>query len=140
MSTERQKKVAEKLVENGRTDKIKNKGEIIRESEYSEASATKPSRIINSKGVQAELKPFLIKLEAERDRLLEAISAKNLSTVEYEKCVNSFDKIVKNIELLSGRPTENLNNPYENEQLRKIADRIRGRSGDGEPDGAEGFD
>src|SRR3990167_4017632 len=135
MSTERQKKVAEKLVENGRTDKIKNKGEIIRESEYSEASATKPSRIINSKGVQAELKPFLIKLEAERDRLLEAISAKNISTVEYEKCVNSFDKIVKNIELLSGRPTENLNNPYENEHLRKIADRIRGRSGDGEPDG-----
>lgn len=47
-------------------------------------------------------------LEKERDRLIQNLSETVLGDVEYRDKVNALDKIQKNIQLLSGRPTDNI--------------------------------
>ena len=106
MATEKQKKVVEKLVENRRLEKPIGTGEILREAGYSEGSIIKPSQVIRSKGVQEELKPFIKKLQNERNRLMNAIEIKDLDNVEYKKMIESLDILNKNIQLLSGGDTE----------------------------------
>ena len=108
-TTEKQKKVAIELQKNLTRNPVKNSTDLLEEVGYAKNTARhKQKTIINSQGVQEELKPFLKKLEKERDRLIKAISIKNLKDVDYEKATNSLDKIVKNIQLLSGKPTDNL--------------------------------
>lgn len=136
MGTERQKKVAKIVSENIRHKNPKNKGEILKESGYPESTSKRPSQVFESKGVKEILKPIIEQLEAERQRAIKAMAGK-ISKAKYRDLTDNVDKMTKNIELLSGRPTENVNIPYENEQLRKIADRVRGRGEDGQSDGAE---
>ena len=51
-------------------------------------------------------KVFIDKLNKEIIRLIEAIQIKDLDKVEYEKAVNSLEKLNKMKELLSGNSTE----------------------------------
>jgi hypothetical protein len=48
------------------------------------------------------------KMEEERNRILDAMSARNLTKVQYNHLVDAMDKTTKNIQLLSGRSTENI--------------------------------
>lgn len=105
MATIRQKKLAKKITENYRNKKVKNKGELLKECDYSEETTKQPSRILESKGIQEELKPFIDQLEKERQRLLNSIKTKDLDKVSYDKAVNSLDTLTKNIQLLSGGAT-----------------------------------
>lgn len=55
MSTEKQKKVAQLIVENVIADKPLNSGDIVEKSGYGETMRLYPKRIIEAKGVQKEL-------------------------------------------------------------------------------------
>lgn len=53
--TPKQKKLAEAIVENAAQEVPKTYGQVIRDSGYSDSRALKPSELIDSPGVQAEL-------------------------------------------------------------------------------------
>jgi hypothetical protein len=105
MPTERQKIVVKKISENIRNKKIKNKGEILRESGYSNEVSKKPKQVLESKGVKEELKPFVDEMISERNRAIKAMKIKDLDKVQYEKLSDVIDKLTKNIQLLSGKET-----------------------------------
>jgi len=56
MATTRQKRVAKLIVENATLDNPLNAGEIVEKSRYSRSMVIKPSVVIESEGVQEELK------------------------------------------------------------------------------------
>lgn len=56
MATERQKKVASLIVENLKLEEPLNAGQIVEKSRYSQSMVIKPGVVINSEGVQEELK------------------------------------------------------------------------------------
>jgi len=137
-ANERQKKVAIELIKNIKNNPVVNASELLETVGYTRNTARhKQKTIIQSKGVQNELRPVLKKLIEKRELVIKALTGEKIEAEKAKDLVDMLDKLTKNIELLSGRPTENINNPYENQQLRKIADRIRGRNPDGQADGAE---
>ena len=56
--------------------------------------------------IRRELKPFIDKLILHRNRILKRMD-KTINKAEYAELSNSLDKVVKNIQLLSGGKTEN---------------------------------
>lgn len=105
MPTTKQEKVIKKITENYRNKKVKSKGEILKECDYSDETTKQPSRILESKGVKQGLKPIIDKWKEERDRLSTAMSERDLNKVEYKKLADVIDILTKNIQLLSGKPT-----------------------------------
>lgn len=101
MSTLRQKKAVKEIVENGG---IVSKA--MKDTGYSENTAKTPQKLTNSKGYKEEAKPFLDKLEKERDRIIKAMSEMNLSEEEYKDLGTVLDKVTGKIQLLSGGVTE----------------------------------
>lgn len=123
MATERQKKVAQKLSENVRVDKPKNQGEILKESGFSESTSEKPYRVIQSKGVQEELDPVVEMMRTERNAALELANEKRGSAA-YRDLIAAADKLTKNIELLSGNPTERTETNEDLSALDKLAKKM----------------
>ena len=107
MATLKQQKVVTKLVENSRNSKPKNKGEILAEVGYSKATAIKPSQVLESKGVKEELEPILKEMIEHRKNVLKQMK-KKVSKAQYNQLSDAFDKMTKNIQLLSGGSTENV--------------------------------
>lgn len=107
MVTLMQKRVADKLVENSRIPKPKNKGQILAEVGYSEATQIKPSQVFDSKGVKEELEPILNEMVEHRKEILVKMK-ENISKAHYNQLSDAFDKMTKNIQLLSGGSTENI--------------------------------
>jgi hypothetical protein len=114
------KKVTEDKIETKATTRAKKairnilvgkggEGKALIDAGYSKAYAKNPKKFRNSKAYKEEVIPFLTKLLKERDRIIEAMSEKKLKKEQYFVLSNSLDKIVKNAELLAGRPTDNLN-------------------------------
>ena len=106
MATLRQKKVVEKIAENIRSQKPKTKGRILREVGYSEDTSKRPSQVLESQGVKKELKPFLDKLVAHREKIIKAMDKKNLSKEQYKVLSDALQKFNHDIQLLSGGSTE----------------------------------
>jgi len=50
------------------------------------------------------------KMRAERERIIEAMQKKDLSSVEHRHLAAAFDILSKNINLSEGKPTEIVNN------------------------------
>jgi hypothetical protein len=61
-----------------------------------------------TKSYKAVMSLAVSKMEEERNRILDAMSARNLTKVQYNHLVDAMDKTTKNIQLLSGRSTENI--------------------------------
>jgi len=124
MSSLNGKLVALKVKEAVRSGKIVNKYQAQLEAGYSKQSA-KALKGVRTKGYRDEMKGFLEKLTAERDRILDAMSDKNLVLEDHKDLARSFDILNKNVNLLKGRPTENTKitlNTEEAEELNKLID------------------
>ena len=99
MSTENQKKAVKKTIENLRTgDKI-DMGDILRESGYSEAVATRPKVVTESKGWQHLMDEYL------PDDLLIKKNLELLNHKEWQAVNAGLDKAYK----VKGKLIENLN-------------------------------
>ncbi|PIX11515.1 MAG: hypothetical protein COZ74_13930, partial [Flavobacteriaceae bacterium CG_4_8_14_3_um_filter_31_8] len=105
MASERAKNAARKVLEKTRNGEPVIMGQVLREVGYSEAVTTTPSQVTETKSYQAEISPFIQKLEKERDRIVSALSIKNLDDVQYQHLTNAVDTLTKNIQLLGGKET-----------------------------------
>lgn len=79
---------------------------ILLEAGYSEASAKNPKLILQNKTVQEGMVPFLEKLIQKRDKTLEAMTDDKIEKLGAGSLAYILDVLVKNSELLAGRPTE----------------------------------
>jgi len=61
-----------------------------------------------------EEKAMIIALQAEAQRIQVTLANKDLTKEEYKVLIEAFDKINKNIQLLKGKPTENVKFTEEN--------------------------
>lgn len=96
--TNRQKRAAMLVVEKDR------KGEALRAAGYSESIATHPEKVLGSAGFKIAAKEIVEQLEKQRQLAL-ARMAQTISEADYAASTRGVDTMTKNIELLSGRPT-----------------------------------
>lgn len=94
---------AEKYVSN--ILKYPTKKEARLEAGYSPSYSTS-GHIEKTKAVRKAMEDVTTKLEAERDRLIDAMSEDDLTEVQYRDKATSLDKIQKQIQLLTGGETE----------------------------------
>jgi len=118
--SENAKAVARDVSENIRQGKKVILGKIAKKRGYADSTTKKPKLITSTKSYQKEIKPFVNQLEKESQRLLNAIKKKKLNKLQYEAAVRSLDILTKNVQLLSGKPTENVKNILTKEQVDEI--------------------
>lgn len=106
MASERAKNAARKVLEKTSKGEKVIMGQVLREVGYSETVTTTPSQVTGTKSYQAEIAPFVEKLQKERDRIVLEMSIKDLDKVQYQHLVSATDTLTKNIQLLSGKETE----------------------------------
>ena len=101
--TERQKKLVMLIWENmGKTPPL-TMTEMMLRAGYSEETSREQSSILE--GVRDDLKPLIIQLLELRQQAIERMR-KTGSYIGYKNALEGLDKLTKNIQLLSGRPTE----------------------------------
>jgi hypothetical protein len=106
MASKNAENVAKKVLESlGKGKKI-NLGKIARESGYSNNTADNPKNITETKTYQDTVQPFIDKMIKERDRIIDAMTKKDLDTVQYDSLNRGLDTLTKNIQLLNGGKTE----------------------------------
>lgn len=98
--------VAKEVLETIGKGKKVNLGKIARKKGYTQNTSDNPKQITESKSYKQITEPVVKQMEKERQRLMDAISIKDLNKLAYEKAVDAIDKLTKNIQLLSGKETE----------------------------------
>lgn len=120
MASENAKQVAKKVSENLRKGKRVNLGKIIKETGYSKSTSESPTVVTETKSYQEEIKPILDLMVKERQRLINEMSGRELTKVQYESLTRALDLLTKNIQLLSDRPTENVKRLLTDEQIDEL--------------------
>jgi len=108
MASERAKNAARKVLEKTGKGEPVVMGHILREVGYADDTADNPQQVTTTKTYQEEITPFIQKLEKERDRIVLALSKKNLDDVQYQHLTSAVDTLTKNIQLLGGKETEKM--------------------------------
>ena len=122
-ATPRQREAVRLLLVENRS----KKGEALLEAGYSKSTAIKPIQVERSLAFQREAKPILERLELERDRAISYMAPK-IKTAKYRDLTDATDKFTKNIQLLSGKPTEyTLTNELTAEKLQILTDYAKTR-------------
>ncbi len=106
-ATLKQKQVAKNYIASVESGKPMTKGEIVASAGYGKVSK-QPSRVINSRGVQEEMRPFVLGLEKLRRKVLYELHSKNLKTVKFRDLSTTLGKLTHDIQLLSGGSTDNV--------------------------------
>ena len=91
---------------------VENHGNVSKsmlEVNYTPATARNPSNLTQSKGWQIISSNYLQKLVLERNRVIEAMTGKNLSREKYSTLSDSVDKMTRSINLLNGGDTDKIN-------------------------------
>lgn len=107
IETQKQKKLLKLISENVGLAKPKTLYEMFLEAGYEESTAKQQSGILA--GIQDKLEPIVKKMIAHRDKVIDQL-AKKLPSAKYHNLIEALDKLTKNIQLLSGKPTERPNN------------------------------
>lgn len=121
MATLKQKKVIDKMIENGG-----NVSDAMREVGYSPKTAHNPQKVTDSKGFKEEARPIVEQLIKQRQLALYMLKGK-INEATYRDLTNGIDVLTKNIQLLSGKPTENIG--INTEDKDKIKNAIKGITG-----------
>lgn len=100
------KQVAQEVIDTVRKGKIPNVGAISVKHGYSVASA-KANKAVKTQTYQAAIKPFVQKLEEERERAIDAMAGKIVGA-KYRDLSDAIDKLTKNHQLLTGGATANV--------------------------------
>lgn len=107
-----------------KSGKHKSKANILRKAGFSEAIARNPHLVFNSKNVKEHLNPTISKMEQIREKSLDALIGKPLQKEGAFNLTMIASTMTKDIELLSGRPTERTAytlSDDEKDRLRKLA-------------------
>lgn len=104
-NTERQKKLIRLISENfGNTKTTKTMYGMFLEAGFKESTARQQTEILLR--IKDGLEPVVQKMIDHRNEVLKQM-VKKLPKAKYNHCVESFDKLTKNIQLLSGGKTDN---------------------------------
>jgi hypothetical protein len=102
--TEKQKKLIKLMSENiGQKGSTKTMEKMLLEAGYSETTSHQQVGILN--GVQDHLDPIVKRLMTIRELAIDR-AQKTMSKAKGSDAITAIDKLTKNIQLLSGRPTE----------------------------------
>lgn len=112
MSSENAKAVAREVSENIRKGKRVILGKIIAKR-YSKSTSKAPQRVTETKSYKEAMLPIVEQLEKERQRIISALTNKNLKKEKYRDLIDGLDKTTKNIQLLGGKSTEALKISWE---------------------------
>ena len=105
----------------------RNQTKALEQAGYTKSTARQSTRILKSRGIQEATKPILERLEAERDRAV-AYMKQKIKKAKYRDLTDGADKMIKNIQLLSGKPTEyTLTNELTAEKLQILVDYAKSR-------------
>ena len=96
----------------------KTLGDLLLEAGYAESVAKRPWSIYRSEPVAEGLGHILDRIENKRDSALGHLTDKKLKESSGRDTAYIFDVLSKNHQLLSGKPTENVQNLYDDEQIR----------------------
>lgn len=104
-STLKQKKLIQKISENlGNTNRAKSMYQIMIEAGYAKTTAKQQSTVLVR--VKDDVKSLITKLEEKRDLAISHLTEEKLITSNAKELSSVIDKLTKNVELLSGRPTD----------------------------------
>lgn len=106
--SENAKAVANDIINYVRERKKVNLGEILKNRGYSRSVQLAPTKVTRTKSFLQAVKPMLPQFEAERQRFVSALNKKNLSKEKTAVLLSGLDILTKNIQLLSGKSTENV--------------------------------
>ena len=116
---------ARQVIETARKGKRPIIYKIAMQNGYTKNSAM-TNRPQNTKSYQAEIAPYVEKLTRERDRILDAMSRKDLGEEEYKTLSSSLASATHDIQLLSGGKTENVGVEEDRRILLGIVAQLRG--------------
>jgi hypothetical protein len=125
MASKNAEAVGKEISETIRKGKKVVLGKIIKSHGYSDQTSKKPKLVLDTESCQKEIRPIIEQLELERQRLADAIKEKDLSKVQYSEAVRSLDLLIKNIQLLSDKPTENIKGFLTQEQTDELKKHIK---------------
>lgn len=91
-----------RIIRKGKTTSMKS---AMLEAGYSESYSNTPGFIRNTPEYKRIMSTVVEQLEKERERIIQAMSVKDLGDEKYRDLAEVFDKMNKNIQLLSGKPT-----------------------------------
>lgn len=111
--------VANKVIERVRKGQKVKLGEIIKKQGYSDSVSTSPTKVTKTKSYQQIIKPVVIKLKNEIDRIQKELGKRILSGEDYKVLTDALDKQIKNYQLLSGGDTERIAGTFKLEDLFK---------------------
>ena len=100
--------VAVEVLETVRKGKRPNLGKIIKSKGYSETTSTVPTQVTRTKSYQSVIKPYTERLIKHREKILQAMEAKELDNESYKVLADSLTKVTHDVQLLTGGATENL--------------------------------
>lgn len=101
------REVAKEVIREVRKGKIPNLQKIQRKHGYSKESA-KSMKATRTIAYKNETKLVVEAMERERNRIISELSSKDLSKEKYRDLIDGLDKITKNVQLLSGKATDNV--------------------------------
>lgn len=99
--------MAKKVSETIRKGELVNYGKIAREVGYSHTTSLKPNVITRSIAYREAIDRFLPVAEKARQNAIDAIAKRNMHKEKLPAVVDAMDKLTKNIQLLSGKSTDN---------------------------------
>ena len=100
------KNVAKDVLETIGKGKRPNLGDIALKNGYAETTSENPQMITGTKSYQEVIEPVVVQLERERQRIIKAMTGKDLDAERYAVLMESMNTTTKNIQLLSGKETE----------------------------------
>jgi len=107
--TPKQQKFISLLLENmGKQRKTKTLGGIAKEAGYSNAMASNPHLILQSRTIRKELKEFINKLREKRDMALDGLTKEKIEKASARDIAGTLDILIKNQQLLGGNTTEHI--------------------------------
>ena len=101
--------VAKEVLETLGKDKKVVLGKIIKKNGYKQNTADNPMNVTNTKSYQGVIQPVIKRWEEIRLKLTRELERKDLTKESMRDITDTLDKINKNIQLLSGGATENIN-------------------------------
>ena len=100
---------------------------IIKRHGYSDAVAGNPKRVTKTTSYKAEVQPLLARLVSLRDKII-AQMEKRMPAAQYSALSGSVETISKQINLLSGKPTDNVQYILPEETKKKLKDILKDNS------------
>lgn len=110
MASDTAKAVAHEVIANLRkpTAKRKSKKQILAERGYAPSVQDHPDNVTETESYKSVMDPYLNRLVAMRNKILAAMSQRDLKYEAFYDLSNSLHKITHDIQLLSGGSTENV--------------------------------